>query len=680
MLGIFYLLIMVLVGWKISDRFLKNSVRNGGWNGNRIWLYIPASIGVGILLMGWMTYLISWTASAWGNLEEPLIIGNLVSVIVAIALIVWLICRDLPKVSKEQDTDGTRKCSLEMFRKNGLILSRNLISDKKLFIRESIFFILMMMFLNWIFFYVFHIIDGRLYSGFTVFGDYAPHTAMMRSFSWENNYPTQYPHFGGEDIKYHFMFQFLVGNLEYLGMRLDVAYNVLSLLVLEGFLMLLYILAQRIVKSSAAGIITIFLFMFRSSFSFWIYVWESWNAGNLWEALTTNTVFIGYTANENWGLWNFNVYLNQRHLGLGMLVVSLAIWIYFDWLEESTGHGEKGILWVKNRLFTKNAWMWKQPLTAVFVGVLLGSCSFWNGAAVIGGLLILFGFAACSDGKLDYALTAVITIALSLIQTNVFIEESNMELSFYWGFLAEDKSLWGVIKYLLIMSGIFFVAIIIPAIAATWRERAVLVAFLLPTVFAFTISLTPDINVNHKYMMISYAFLAMFWAALLVKIWKQHWRLKFDAVVLAILLTITGVYDFVVILLDNDVYHRVSVNMESTLTEWLSDNLDHDDLLLTPQYSMNEVTMSGVMLYSGWPYYAWSAGYDTNYRAQCAVEIYTSEDAEYVKNLIEEENITYVLYEEGMEYEQQSCKEDTIAQVCTLVFTSEDGRIRVYEV
>ena len=64
--------------------------------------------------------------------------------------------------------------------------------------------------------FVFHVSDGYLYSGFTVFGDYAPHTAMMRSFSLGINFTTQYPHFGGEDVKYHFMFQFLVGNLEYL--------------------------------------------------------------------------------------------------------------------------------------------------------------------------------------------------------------------------------------------------------------------------------------------------------------------------------------------------------------------------------------------------------------------------------------------------------------------------------
>ena len=121
-------------------------------------------------------------------------------------------------------------------------------------------------------------------------------------------------------------------------------------------------------------------------------------------------------------------------------------------------------------------------------------------------------------------------------------------------------------KYLLIMSGIFFLGIIIPALVVKWKERAVVCSFLLPTIFAFTISMTPDINVNHKYVMISYAFLAMFWAGMLVNMWKRFWGMKAGAGVLAVLLTITGIYDFVVILLDNDVRHRVSVNMGSNLT------------------------------------------------------------------------------------------------------------------
>lgn len=89
--------------------------------------------------------------------------------------------------------------------------------------------------------------------------------------------------------------------------------------------------------------------------------------------------------------------------------------------------------------------------------------------------------------------------------------------------------------------------------------------------------------------------------------------------------------------------------------------------------------MSGVMLYCGWPYYAWSAGYDTNYRAARAVDIYTTPNADVLKQTVEKEKITYILFEENMEFEQQKCREDIIAQTYPMVYNSEDGRIRIYE-
>ena len=123
----------------------------------------------------------------------------------------------------------------------------------------------------------------------------------------------------------------------------------------------------------------------------------------------------------------------------------------------------------------------------------------------------------------------------------------------------------------------------------------------------------------------------------------------------------------------------MTVNMNSSLTDWLSENLHKNDLLLTPEYTMNEVTMSGVMLYCGWPYYAWSAGYDTNYRAQQAVRIYTTDDPYTLEETVKQEKITYILFEEDMQFEQQQCREDIIKKTYPLVYTSEDGRIRIYE-
>lgn len=648
--GIIYVLLIFLLGRELVPKAGRT----------RLWLFLPASFGLGALAMGWTSYAAAFAAGVCLKWENPLFYGNLVAMAGAGAVLVFrYVCR------------SKKKAVLPAFTA-----------------QEAVFFLFLLAFLTWIMFYVFYIKDGILYSGFTVYGDYAPHTAMMRSFSLGDNFPTQYPHFGGEDVKYHFMFQFLVGNLEYLGIRIDIAYNMLSVFALLGFLMMLYSIARRITGSGAAGVVTVALFFFRSSFTFFRYLWEHLRSGDLLKTLAENTSFIGYTPNEDWGLWNFNVYLNQRHLAFGLLIAALVLWYYLDLVEAGCSHSEKGLAWMKNRLFSAEAWKIRNPEGALAAGLALGLTAFWNGAAVIGGLLILLGFAVFSDGKLDYLVTAVTAVLFSVLQSKVFIRGSAVEADFYWGFISEDKSLAGVLWFLIQMSGIFFAgAVLLLPLLKKRLHRVLTVSCLFPVVFAFCFSLTPDITVNHKYMMISYAFLAVLWAGLLAGLWKgKDGSRRFAAVIrraaavlLAVCLTATGIYDFVVILRNNGPGHRVTVNMESTLTDWLAEHLDSEDLLLTPEYSMSETTMSGVMMYLGWPYYAWSAGYDTYGRAQKAVEIYTSEDPAAVDKLVKEEKITYILFEEGMEFEGAVCREDTIRELYTMVYQSDDGRIRIYE-
>lgn len=648
--GIIYVLLIFLLGRELVPKAGRT----------RLWLFLPASFGLGALAMGWTSYAAAFAAGVCLKWENPLFYGNLVAMAGAGAVLVFrYVCR------------SKKKAVLPAFTA-----------------QEAVFFLFLLAFLTWIMFYVFYIKDGILYSGFTVYGDYAPHTAMMRSFSLGDNFPTQYPHFGGEDVKYHFMFQFLVGNLEYLGIRIDIAYNMLSVFALLGFLMMLYSIARRITGSGAAGVVTVALFFFRSSFTFFRYLWEHLRSGDLLKTLAENTSFIGYTPNEDWGLWNFNVYLNQRHLAFGLLIAAMVLWYYLDLVEAGCSHSEKGPAWMKNRLFSAEAWKIRNPEGALAAGLALGLTAFWNGAAVIGGLLILLGFAVFSDGKLDYLVTAVTAVLFSVLQSKVFIRGSAVEADFYWGFISEDKSLAGVLWFLIQMSGIFFAgAVLLLPLLKKRLHRVLTVSCLFPVVFAFCFSLTPDITVNHKYIMISYAFLAVLWAGLLAGLWKgKDGSRRFAAVIrraaavlLAVCLTATGIYDFVVILRNNGPGHRVTVNMESTLTDWLAEHLDSEDLLLTPEYSMSETTMSGVMMYLGWPYYAWSAGYDTYGRAQKAVEIYTSEDPAAVDKLVKEEKITYILFEEGMEFEGAVCREDTIRELYTMVYQSDDGRIRIYE-
>ena len=258
MLGIIYLILSVLIGYEISG--ILTGPKEISTDTNRIWLVLPASFGTGILVVTWAVYIISWFASVTGGSDRPLLYGNLIVLSAAVLILAFLLYRRKKKAQPMKP--------------------ESMVTDRSRFRKELVFFGILLVFITYMMFYVFYIKDGVMYAGLTVCSDYAPHTAMMRSFSLGNNFPTQYPHFGGADVKYHFMFQFLAGNLEYLGLRLDLAYNLLSIGSLLGFLMLLYELALRITGRMCCGIWTIILFFFRSGMAFWRFLWEHLQAGD----------------------------------------------------------------------------------------------------------------------------------------------------------------------------------------------------------------------------------------------------------------------------------------------------------------------------------------------------------------------------------------------------------------
>lgn len=634
---------------------------------NRLWTELAASFGCGTVLLTWAVYLAAFFFHTVLHVPQPLLPANAVLLPAAAAL--------------------------SLLRLRGKLFRRGLISDPRRFRKEAALYGALLLFLTFTMFYVFRVKDGSICMGYTVFSDYSPHTAMIRSFSFGANYPTQYPHFGGEDVRYHFLFQFLCGNLEYLGFRLDLAFNVPSILGLLGFLILLSQLGVRLYGRLLPGAIAVILFFFRSGTAFFRFLYEGLMSGELGTYLAENTSFIGYTPNENWGLWNYNVYLNQRHLGFALLIGTFVIRCFLPFLEAGVSASGKGPSFFRDVFFKASLWRPSGLRSACLLGLLLGALSFWNGAVVIGTLLILFGMAMFSSGKPDYLVTAVLAVLLSFAQTKFFIRGSAVSPAFYFGFISEDRSLPGVLFFLFSVTGLTVFGLLLFIRKRSRTEHALLFAFLLPLLFAFTASLTPDVTVNHKYIMISCAFLGLFWGKVLCGLLTGRGtsaRKKEDrrslpsglriaaACVLLLLLTATGLYDFAMILRGNAAWRHTETDLSSDTTAYLAEETEPHELLLTGEYTVNEVTLSGRMMYCGWPYYAWSAGYDTALRGERALAMYTAEDPELLDALVTEEGISCIVFEEGMTISDVPCREDVIASVYPLVFTSSDGRFRIY--
>lgn len=660
--AILYMVTSVLLGRLLLLPFARVERGQAG-KSLAFMVYLPAAWACGTVAMTWAVYGLAFILHTRTGAAQPL--GTADSVVIAVSLVLVFLSELIRRIRRKKDP---YQVILEEAAQNPGRLAAELMLGGAVFL-----------------FVLFTLIwtcrisgDGTLHLGYTVFSDMSPHTAMVRSFSRGANYPTQYPHYGGEDVRYHFLFQFLAGNLEYLGLPLDLALNLPTAMGLAGFLLILGNFAARLFDRFSAGIWAVVFVIFRSGLAFFLAVGRGIREGTLREVLQASE-FLGFTPNENWGLWNFNVYLNQRHLAFTLLPAAFLIWYFSGMLDAACRREEKGSRWLLSCLLGRSAWRSRNIAGALVGGILLGALAFWNGAVVIGLLIILFGMAVFSDAKADYAVTATITVVLSFLQTKLFIRGSAMSPAFVWGFIAEDKSLPGVLWFILEVTGVTLAGLMVLVWFLKRMPRIFAFAFILPVVFAFTASLTPDVTVNHKYIMIACDFCCVLWGGAISGLFTGKWTSRAAALLLIGALTATGVYDYATVIHMNGPGNEILVDTKSDVTEWLDVNTTTEDLLLTPWYTVNEVTLSGRMMYCGWPYYAWSAGYDTDSRSALAQLIYTETDPEVLKILVETAGVDYIIYEDGQTMDEAVLREETIAETFELVYASDDGWFRIYK-
>jgi len=150
--------------------------------------------------------------------------------------------------------------------------------------------------------------------------------------------------------------------------------------------------------------------------------------------------------------------------------------------------------------------------------------------------------------------------------------------------------------------------------------------------------------VNHKYVMMSVMLLNIFIAYAVWWMWQKD-VLKIVAVLTVVLLTITGVQDMFTYVNMNRGSMRIDNN--NPMTVWIQENVEPGDIILTPLYALHPIVQGGRSIFKGWPYFSWSAGYDTDGRIQIWEEMFSTTDLEWLRQALEENNISYVVIDEA---------------------------------
>ncbi len=389
---------------------------------------------------------------------------------------------------------------------------------------------------------------------------------------------------------------------------------------------------------------------------------------------------------------------------------------------------------------TKDAWLPEALIPCILSGLLLGLIAFWNGAVVIAAISVFFVMAALSKHKLEYLIMAVITFLLSTFQSKIFVGSGTGSVSIQYkpGFLTESSDISIVSKYYTELLGILpfvLLAIFIAAIArknkplgyflsvimvsllilltppvGTLQSILIIAVYLVlllymtysikpdssvispwyvlvfaaPIVLASTLQLTPDITVNHKYIMLSVILLNIPVSDLLAGFFSTRKKAAVSiAVCLIALLTITGIVD--VLTLYNLDKNSVSYNEKESVKVWVQEKTNKDDIFLTHFMTHYGAPMSimlgGRSLYSGYPYFTMTAGYDVKTRDDIMKMIYSATSSDNLRLLAISENIDYIVIEEqNRTAAEYNLNEELFHDTFPVVFTDEEKNIFIFKV
>ena len=84
------------------------------------------------------------------------------------------------------------------------------------------------------------------------------------------------------------------------------------------------------------------------------------------------------------------------------------------------------------------------------------------------------------------------------------------------------------------------------------------------------------------------------------------------------------------------------------LIDWLNKNTTPRDIFLTDRFVNHPILMAGRRILYGWPYYAWSAGYNAGKYDRLYTELFEGKDPWKVYHLLKENGISYVAYDNAV--------------------------------
>ena len=647
-----------------------------------------AAILVGLLVSSWFTYL-AGLAFSWAS--RPLVWANLLFFIAAIAMLSW------PKWRSRIVKGGSAKVHKL---RSDLYLPR----PKGSGIADWLLIAGYVVLVSWMMFASFNTRGGKLQIANPEYSDFGPNTALMQSFAVGHNFPTEYPHFSGDRIRYHFLFYFQAGNLELLGLDPAWSLNLLSIATLVAMLVVVMTLGEVLFNSRAVGRLGSLLFFFFGSLAYVPFLHKQASVRSAIQAITHQREYLQTIfpyRGEAWGTWSQVTYLNQRHfasaIGILLLVlVFLVIRYRAVAAKQANQSASTDIMKTRenglpdpaptsssgnpSRLQDVREPQIEMPSVSVateprqetgviterfvatlppfiFSGVLLSLLPMWNSAVFMAAAAILgllFILCPLRRQMLVLAVTSGVIALPQMLYLSTGSGRTNMPKLLHWGYTIDHPTVANVAKYLGFTFGFKWLLIALALLLATNLQRRFFLAFLSLIAIAFCFQFTIEVLANQKFIHIWVIIANLFVAFVLWRLW--HFSLagttlpgKFAAILTTLLIIPGGIIDFFPI--HNTGWSEVTY-MNDPLIGWLEKNVAPREILLTDRFVNHPILMAGRRVFYGWPYYAWSAGYDAGKRDRVYTELFENRDPWKVYHLLKENGISYVGFDGAVRHAQ----------------------------
>jgi sugar lactone lactonase YvrE len=535
---------------------------------------------------------------------------------------------------------------------------------------------------------------GKLQIANPEYSDFGPNTALIQSFAVGHNFPTEYPHFSGDRIRYHFLFYFQAGNLEFLGLDPAWSLNLLSITTLVAMLVIVMTLGEVLFNSRAVGRLGSLLFFFFGSLSYVPFLRKQASVRAAIQAITHQRDYLQTVfpyRGEAWGTWSQVTYLNQRHfasaIGILFLVLVFLVIRYRavaakraearaasetmtpqpnglpDTAPVSVSANPSGLQDVRESQIempsvsvaipsTEKTATIAEPFIAtlgpfIFSGVLIGLLPMWNSAVFIGAAAILgllFILYPLRPQMLALAVTAGLIALPQMLFLSTGSGRAHMPNLLHWGYTIDHPTVANVAKYLAFTFGFKWFLIALALVFATNLQRRFFLAFLSLIAVAFCFQFTIEVLANQKFIHVWVIIANLFVAFALWRLWRLSVAGttlpgKFVAIAATLLIIPGGIIDFFPI--HNTGWSEVTYRNDP-LMDWLNKNTTPREIFLTDRFVNHPLLMAGRRVFYGWPYYAWSAGYDASKRDRVYIELFESRDPWKLYRLLKENGINYV--------------------------------------